>query len=71
MLHPRLAPAHIAFVHAIPVSVFGRQQAPLGAAAGDPQHRFDEVATVVYPLQLSCLCSYVSGCYSLCRPYFR
>jgi hypothetical protein len=41
-----VAPACKTLVDAIPVAVLFRQQAPLGSAAGDPQHSF-QVKTAV------------------------
>ena len=40
-----IAPAREAFVNAIPVAIFFRQQPPLCTAAGDPKHGFDKAPT--------------------------
>lgn len=40
--YPFVTPADKALIHAVPVAVFSRQQAPLGSAAGVPQHPFDK-----------------------------
>ena len=37
-----LALAGKTLIDAVPVAIFFRQEAPLGAAAGDPEHAFDE-----------------------------
>lgn len=43
---PVIAPACKTLVDAIPVTVLIRQQAPLGSAASDPQHAFQEKTAV-------------------------
>src|SRR4051794_13580752 len=40
-----VAPARKTFVDAVPLPVFGGQQAPLRSAAAYPHHRFHEAAT--------------------------
>ena len=37
-----VTPAGKALVNCVPLTVFFRQKPPLGPAAGDPQHSFDE-----------------------------
>jgi len=37
-----VTPAGKAFVDTIPVAILHRQQPPLGAAAGDPEHSFEK-----------------------------
>ena len=44
--NPMIAPARKALVDTIPVAVLFRKQAPLGSAAGDPQHSFQEKTAV-------------------------
>jgi len=43
---PVIAPACKALVDTIPVAVLFWQQTPLGSAAGDPQHAFQEKTAV-------------------------
>ncbi len=45
---PSLAPAGEALKDTIPVAVAVREQAPLGATAGDPMNRFNETATLEF-----------------------
>lgn len=47
------APASKALVDAVPRTIFLRQQAPLGATAGDPEQRFQEGATVSFLTSIS------------------
>ena len=44
-----IAPACKALVNTVPVPLFVGQQAPLGAAAQDPEHAFQETATGRFP----------------------
>ena len=45
-----LAPAGKTLIDAVPVAIFFRQKAPLGAAAGDPEHVFDvKTASSFFP----------------------
>ena len=44
--YPFQAPADESLVDAVPLTLLGRQQPPLGAATGDPQHPFDEAAAI-------------------------
>ena len=43
-----VAPAGETLVYAIPFAIRFRQEPPLGTAAGDPQHRFDEAARIEF-----------------------
>jgi hypothetical protein len=44
--NPIVTPARKAFVHTVPLPVFGGQQAPLRAAATYPQDRLNEAAAL-------------------------
>ena len=43
-----VAPAGKPLVYCVPVAIFFGQKAPLGSAAGDPEHAFHEKATISF-----------------------
>lgn len=42
--HPRLTPAHEAFIYAVPIPILGWQQPPLCSTSAHPFHRFHKTA---------------------------
>ena len=47
--HAVVAPTGIALVDAVSVAIFLRQEAPLGAAAQNPQHTFHKSSAGLFP----------------------